>query len=658
MRKKDAAAVPAPDSEKKLRLDYPQTFKVGCAFAIIMVFWTAYDFVVPLLLENAFGLSNMMRGLIMGLDNLLALFLLPLFGKLSDRSKSKLTNKMGRRTPFILFGTIASVILMIFVPVSAQQQLNASAEVRASLTAQLNDDDFMSERLSSFYDNPKYVDTTQKLFLKDNGITLEKFTAIRFDSNLETSSGFMGIGGTSYKYNGVDVQPGDTVSTQRGDMLVSDIAKGNKDYEQYAKSAMDIYISEQVEEKVLNSDLGIKSLVIYMVILLLVLIAMAVFRSPAVALMPDVTPKPLRSQANAVINLMGGIGGAVAFLIYTVVLFQSSLYNYTIIFGSVAAAMLMLLGLFLIFVKERKLVDKCRKTCEEYGITDEENERAELEKLSEEAVNNPFTSEAMTIGELEHEKAKRNKVHDFNAKIEAKFNAKYAHLTQDERKVKLEKAKKISFLLILASIFMWFMGYNSVSSNLSIYCVKALNLSPGVASIISGVSMGVSAIAFIPVGILAVKIGRRKSIMIGFGLAVLSFVLIYTPLISMAKIDIARAAVFALFYLIAGFGLIIANVNTFPMVTELSTEATVGQYTGYYYAATMSAQAITPFIAGALMDKWGSSTLFIYAAVCIVIAIALMLFVRYGDSAQIPKGKKLSKDERKQVMLDAMDSAD
>ncbi|MDD7397854.1 MAG: MFS transporter, partial [Firmicutes bacterium] len=115
-----AVAEVAVEPEKKLKLNYPQTIKVGFAFAIIMIFWTMYDFVVPLLLENAFGLSNTLRGLIMGLDNLLSLFLLPVFGKLSDKAHGKLVNKWGRRTPFILFGTIAAVVFMIFVPVTAQ----------------------------------------------------------------------------------------------------------------------------------------------------------------------------------------------------------------------------------------------------------------------------------------------------------------------------------------------------------------------------------------------------------------------------------------------------------------------------------------------------------------------------------------------------------
>lgn len=647
-KKADAAQAATLDDQgrKPLKLDYPQTIKVGLAFAGIMIFWTAYDFVVPLLLENAYGLSNMMRGLIMGLDNLLSLFMLPLFGRLSDKSRGKLAQKYGKRTPFIVVGTLCAVCLMIFVPISSQKQLERSSDMRASYLSQLNEEEFMTARLEQFYGNSKYCDMN---YLKINNVSEADFMAIRYDDKLQSSSGFLGIGGTTYKYDGAEVQLTDTLSDGR---TVKEVVEMNANYDKYVKSGMTSWISEQVENEVLNSRQGITSLSIYMVVLFLVLVAMATYRSPAVALMPDVTPKPLRSQANAMINLMGGVGGAVAFLIYTVVLFGDNLYNYTIIFGCIAACMLIILALYLAFVKEKKLVDKCKQTCEEYGITDEENEQAELAKLSGEVSNDQLTEEALGVGAAE---AVRPAV---MSKYDLKFNEKYAHLSPEERRVKLDKAKKLSFLLILASIFMWFMGYNAVSSNLSIYCVKALNLGAGVASIISGVSMGISAIAFIPVGMLAVKIGRRKSIMVGFALAVASFVLIYTPLISMAEIEAAKAAVFAVFYLLAGFGLIIANVNTFPMVVELANAEDVGKYTGFYYTATMSAQAITPFIAGALMDNFGNNALFLYAAICIVVAIAIMAFVKYGDSAQIPKGKKLTKDEKKQIRLDSIGDAD
>ncbi len=656
-----AVAEVAVEPEKKLKLNYPQTIKVGFAFAIIMIFWTMYDFVVPLLLENAFGLSNTLRGLIMGLDNLLSLFLLPVFGKLSDKAHGKLVNKWGRRTPFILFGTIAAVVFMIFVPVTAQKQLVRSDAVRTSYEQKLNDDEFMDVRLNEFYGNSKYYD---KVYIEETAkISKEQYLAIRYDDKLVAKSGFLGMGGTTYTYDGKAVTENDTVETIHGEKLVKDIIKGNSDYKLYVATGMNAWISERVNEAVISSKQGITSLALYMVVLLITLVAMAVFRSPAVALMPDVTPKPLRSQGNAMINLMGGIGGAIAFLIYTVALIFESLNTYAIIFGAVGCGMIVLLVCFMLLVNEKKMAEGCRQICEEFHVTDEDEEKEELQKIDEEIAELPNELVCQTEagenadGEAAAKVEAPKKRLSFTEKMERRFNEKYKDLSPEERKAKLEKAKFTSFILILASIFMWFMGYNAVSSNLSVYCVKALNLKASVASIISGVSMGVSAIAFIPVGYLAAKIGRRKSIMIGFAMAVVSFILILAFVLPNEK-QIIPAVLFAFFYLIAGFGLIIANVNTFPMVVELAKAEDCGKYTGFYYTATMSAQAITPFIAGLVMDGVGMKFLFLYSAICVFIAIVLMFFVRYGDSMQIQKGKKLTKEEKRQIRLDSMDSAD
>lgn len=673
MRKKEK---PAPVLDEKgrppIKLDYPQTFKVGFAFAIIMLFWTAYDFVVPLLLEHAYGLPSWARGIIMGLDNLLSLFMLPLFGKLSDNAHGKLVKKWGRRTPFIVIGTVCAVVLMVFVPVATLKQQAKAQELTTQIESQLNDDSFMQPLLEEWYDNAvagkegsaNYCDLT---YLGNNKITREQFVALRYDSKMTSKKAVLNmLGAITYYYDGEVVE--DLSATSPTGKTYQEIVDSNAAYKKYVAAGMNNYISNEVNEKCTKAadGSGIKSLVVYMVILLLVLIAMATFRSPAVALMPDVTPKPLRSQANAIINLCGGIGGAIAFLIYTVVLFGQRLENYVIIFGSVAAGMLLLLAGFLALVNERKMVAKCQEICKEYEIDDfADGENPEAEKFAEELIHegdaeyNLDSKPDGEVQELVNGTAKEEiapETLDFakqvveNTKKKPVSPKEWWHAKND-----LEKGRLKSFALILASIFMWFMGYNAVSSNLSIYTTKSLNLSAGVASIISGVSMGISAIAFIPVGYMAAKIGRRKSIMIGFAMAVVSFVLICFAVRPSDNAAIP-AVLFALFYLIAGFGLIIANVNTFPMVTELSTAETVGQYTGYYYVATMSAQAITPAIGGAIMDAGGNQYLFLYSAVCIVIAIVLMLFVKHGDSKQLTKGRKLTKEEKKQIRLDALDA--
>lgn len=568
-----------------MKLDTKKTIKVGFAFAIIMLFWTAYDFVIPLLLENVFGLSNSMRGLIMGLDNLLSLFLLPVFGKLSDKTNTK----YGKRTPYIFIGTIISVVLMIFVPISANGQLKKADAHRAEVSQTLTPTQF-----GEWYDlaesgkNTQYVDIA---YLKNNNVSRADYIEYAVAGIKYYDVESKGIFGKTYYWG----QSGEELAEYE----LTEYKDAKSNYTKYVSSGVNTYLSERVESDITKNNIG--TIVIYMIILLFVLIAMATFRSPAVALMPDVTPKPLRSQGNAIINLAGGAGGAIAFLIYTIAFFINPA-PYIGIFVSVGAGMLLLLACFMIFVKEPKFAAECKQICAEYGIEDEEEETA------------PALA-AETTGE---KPKKRGFMADKSPEEKAKFK---------------------SFVLILASIFMWFMGYNAISSNLSVYCVKVLNLDASIASVISGVSMGISAIAFIPVGMLAVKIGRRKSIMLGFALAVISFVLLWLPIVRAGRS--AASILFAAFYLIAGFGLIIANVNTFPMVVELSTAENVGKYTGYYYTATMSAQAITPFIAGLVMDNINNYALFGYSAICVVVAIVLMVFVKHGDSKALPPKSKL-----------------
>lgn len=578
-----------------MKLDYKKTAKVGLAFAIIILFWSIYDFVMPLLIDRAFGLSNFWRGVIMGLDNLLSLFMLPLFGKLSDNSKSK----YGRRTPYIVLGTVAAVLCMVFIPVSAKKQVEEANVVRTGLEQQFaTDKDFREAQLADWYDKAASGDYTYITHIdfttfsdKSSGqyISRDEYIAIYQTQNFSAKKdGFLGLSGdTVYKITNADGT--ETVLTAEEG---KEIQARNTQYSKFVANGVNTYINGQVETQITMQNKG--RLVSFLVVVFIVLVAMGTFRSPAVALMPDVTPKPLRSQANAIINLAGGIGGAIAFIIYTVA-FMINENAFLQIYLVGGGCMLLLLVLFLHWVKEPRFVEECRVECEKYGVayTDEDEEAA--------------------------------------------AKASDAPQLSDEDKKKLQKAKFKSFLLILASIFMWFMGYNAVSSNMSVYATRGLNLSAGIASIISGVSMGISAIAFIPVGALAVKIGRRKSIILGFALAVVSYALIYIFL----RPSGSAAVLFSLFYLISGFGLIIANVNTFPMVVELSSAKDVGKYTGFYYMATMSAQSITPAIAGAFMDAFSLKALFVYSAVCVIFSIVLMSFVKHGDSKPLPKKSKL-----------------
>ena len=544
-----------------LKLDYKKTIKVGFAFAIIQCFWVVYDYVIPLLIDNAFGLSNAMRGLIMGLDNLLALFMLPLFGKISDSCKSK----YGRRTPFIVLGTLAAIVLMIFIPVTTASQLKEANVIRNDLeTRFIEDAAFRQEKLTEFYDDAESGEN-------------KYISKIVFDE----------LSGKISKEEFVN--------------LTTDDEAGY--FNRFAKDGMNRYINDQVYNQVTKQH-SVR-LVFFILVLFLVLVAMGTYRSPAVALMPDVTPKPLRSQANAIINLAGGVGGAIATITYMVG-FLINENGYVGIYIANALSMGILLLCFIKLVNEPKMVDECRRICEEYGITDEDDEAVDLRE--QEAEDGVTADKAADEAVLSAEKQK------------------------------LKKSKTISFLLILASIFMWFMGYNAVSSNLSIYIVNVLGCTPFIGTVVSAASMAVSAVAFIPVGMLAVKIGRKKSIMLGLLFATVSFVCVFLFIKPQWGTSV-KAIMFALFYLIAGFGLIVVNVNTFPMVVELSAAKDVGKYTGYYYMATMSAQAITPYIGGLFMDHLSNRSLFAYSAVCVIISIVLMALVKHGDSKPLPKKK-------------------
>ncbi len=203
----------------------------------------------------------------------------------------------------------------------------------------------------------------------------------------------------------------------------------------------------------------------------------------------------------------------------------------------------------------------------------------------------------------------------------------------------LAKEKRVSLVLILATVFLWFMGWNAIKSHLSTYATNVLKFDDGFVGIINILNGAGGAIALLPVALMAAKWGRKKTILAGVVIAVAAFVpcIFLNDGINAIALKIAFTACF----LIAGFGLVIINVNTLPMVTELAKGSNVGQYTGYYYVASMTAQAITPMIGGAIMDavpRQYKSVIFIYGIICIALAFVTMFFTRHGDNK--PEKKK------------------
>ncbi|MEG2931866.1 MAG: MFS transporter, partial [Ruthenibacterium sp.] len=181
---------------------------------------------------------------------------------------------------------------------------------------------------------------------------------------------------------------------------------------------------------------------------------------------------------------------------------------------------------------------------------------------------------------------------------------------------KMPKPVFRSLVFILVSVFLWFMGYNAVTSAFSRYAMQELQ---GNFAMVLMVCTAAAIVSYIQVGIIAGKLGRKRTILIGIILLATAFfsgIFFYrvTPLLY-------------LFFALAGIGWAFINVNSYPMVVELSRESDVGKYTGYYYTVSMTAQVITPVVSGFLMGHVGYRTLFL-----------TMLFVKHGDTK--PTAKK------------------
>ena len=523
-----------------MKLNYKKVFMVGLAFFLISLFWQTYDSVITKILIDKFGLNQTWSGVVMAFDNVLALFLLPLFGGLSDKTNSK----YGKRTPYIVIGTVIAAFAFVTLSFSDNYQ-TTKIETETTIIQDYEEIQGQELAVADWLQLSVQMNTERTTALDNEVITQKQYD--EFDEKVYQP--FMTLINDN---SGV----GDELSVFERDDL-------NDLY--YS------YLSMRAWQLTMTSPV---TFIVFVVTLFFALIAMSTFRSPAVALMPDVTIKPLRSKANAIINLMGTFGGILSIILLKVfVLDNKSYVNYTPAFVTVGILMLVILAIFLWRVREPKLVKEREEDDIRYGLTEE----AEAAKLGE------------TVEELSREKKK-------------------------------------SLFLILLSVFLWFIGYNAVTTKLSDYAPKVLNLGYSMPLLIA---QGAALLAFIPIGILATKIGRRKTILIGITLLTLCFGSVYF-------ISVNTAGLMYVIFGLTGIGWATINVNSYPMVVELSKGSNVGKYTGYYYTFSMAAQILTPIISGILMDALGRKILFPYAAIFVGLAFITMFFVKHGD-AQIVK---------------------
>lgn len=443
------------------KLNYKRTFFIGLAFLSISAFWQMYDNIIPLILQNTFHLGETVTGVLMAMDNVLALFLLPVFGTLSD----KVNTPLGKRTPFILCGTVLAVIFMLLLPVA------------------------------------------------DSG----------------------------------------------------------------------------------------ENLVLFLIALFATLISLGLYRSPAVALMPDLTPNRLRSKANAVINLMGAVGGVYSLIMISLLVGAGDRPSYLPLFVSVAALMAVAVGILLITIRENKL----RKELEE------------MERAGTEGTDANETADGHKIADGAKDAGTSDKDGDRNA---AKPSVTV-----------LSREVKRSMLFMLASIFLWYAAYNAVTTAFSRYTRVVWGMEGGSFANCLMVATVAAIISYIPIGNISSRFGRKKTI-IG-GVLLMSacylaavFVNSYHPLVNIA-------------FALIGVGWAAINVNSYPMIVAMSQGGDIGKFTGTYYTFSMAAQIITPVLSGFLLENISYRTLFPYAVIFSTLAFVTMTQVRHGD---VKPGKKES----------------
>lgn len=441
-----------------VKLNSRRTILVGLAFLSICTFWQMYDSVMTLILTDTFKLNETFAGAIMAADNVLALFLLPFFGALSDKTSTRI----GRRMPFIVGGTAAAAILMNLIP--------------------LLDD--------------------------------------RYAASPSTGT-----------------------------------------------------------------------LVLFIIVLGLLLVSMGTYRSPAVALMPDVTPKPLRSRANAIINLMGAVGG-ILYLGLAAVLYPASKtkgvehVSYRPLFFIVSMIMVVAVVVLYLTIKEPKL-------------------EAENQKLEAAHPEWNLATDDGTGHEVLPAPVKRS----------------------------------LSFLLV--SISLWFIGYNGVTTWFTKYVEAVMGEVLGRASTCLLVATAGAIVSYIPIGALAAKIGRKRTIQCGIVLLAACFMLGYVLTTTYSSIQPIMYVVFAL----VGLAWAAINVNSLPMVVEMCRGSDLGKFTGYYYTFSMAAQVVTPIVAGSLMRAIDYRVLFPYAALFVALSFVTMCFVKHGDAkAEAKKGLEAFED--------------
>ena len=332
-----------------------------------------------------------------------------------------------------------------------------------------------------------------------------------------------------------------------------------------------------------------ESLPMTMLFIILFVFVMSLWRAPVVALMPDLTPPELRSQGNAVINLMGGLGGLIGMVAGTIVTVIMSAvlgkgnyeeidtYPYVFLIGSVV----MIIGMLVLLFKVKEPDSR-------------------LAAVSE-----------------------QNQAIDAAAKAKAEKEAKKAEKAARKAQ-KLSKSERTSLIFMLCGLFFLFCGTNAITTFFALFAAEILGKTTAEATIMMAIFAVCSAAAALPAGALGKKIGRKKTILLGLGVFMAVF-LLYVATRSMALIWVALV--------LGGAANMFITVNTLPLVLEIGGLDKVGTFTGYYYTATFSAQIASPIVYGIVRMISGTyMSLFVYSPIMFILSMLCIFVVRHGEA--------------------------
>ena len=315
-----------------------------------------------------------------------------------------------------------------------------------------------------------------------------------------------------------------------------------------------------------------RSLPFFFTVLCLVLVVLSSYRSPCVALMPDVTPRPIRAKADAFNSLMAAASGVVILISISLAVPDVEHPNYMPVFLIISAIIILCTVLFAVFFREKKAVEKMHTESLAMGISE-----ADMDASDE--------------GGKEKE---------------------------------TDAVVRRSLLGILLCVFFYFMASNAVTSAFSKYASQVWGAGGGSFANFQLVATMVTLISYMPMANISCRIGRKLTTYIGIGLMCFGgFCIFMTP---------GYSPLIYVFVSISGVGMGTVATTIYLMIMEVASEKTTGRYTGYYYTASMSAHIITPILSGAVMEFIGYRYLYLYAIVCALLAALPLVMVQKGNT--------------------------